>query len=121
MKVDVSFKYLTDSKLLDDVLDKNIKKLERRIQIYRKDAPIHVSVHLEKNPNKEQYFCKVNVYLPARLVVVDEKGTKPEVTLNKTFQAVSRQLRKVKYKVEKHLLGKGRESIKSCLDEDPLD
>ena len=103
MRIDVSCKYLERSDYIDTVLEKNFNKIERRLKIFHKDDPIHVSVHLEKNPHKEQYFCRTQVYLPARVVVAHEKGLTSSTAINKTFSALSKQLDKVKYKVEGHL------------------
>lgn len=103
MRVDVSYKYLERSDFIDNVLDKNIQKIARRIQIFRRDDPIHVSIHIEKNPHRDRYSCRGNIYLPARVLKVEEQGTDITLTINKTFSAFSKQLEKLKYKVEKHL------------------
>lgn len=116
MRTDVSFKYVERSKIVDAVLDKNFKKIERRVKIFRRDAPIHISVHIEKNPHREQYFCSTHIYLPSKLIKVDEKGLKIETVINKSFAAVSKQLDKIKYKVERHLQ-KGRTGLKDEIEE----
>ncbi|UCG35430.1 MAG: HPF/RaiA family ribosome-associated protein [Candidatus Omnitrophota bacterium] len=103
MRVDVSFKYLERSDFIDNVLDKNIKKIERRIKMFRRDDPVHVSVHMEKNPNREQYFCRTQVYLPSRVVMANGKGVNSSQVINKSFSALSKQLEKVKHRMERHL------------------
>lgn len=99
MRVDVSFKYVEKSSFLDNVLDHNFKKLERRIQIFRRDDPIHVSIHVEKNPHKDQFFCRSHLYLPtSKVLIADEKAKDSSLAINKAFTALSRQLNKEKYK-----------------------
>lgn len=103
MRVDVSFKYLERSEFIDNILEKNIKKMERRIKIFRRDDPIHISIHLEKHPHKEQYFCRAHIYLPARVLIAAEKSDSVSTAINKTFAAFSKQLDKLKYQVEASL------------------
>ncbi|UCC95729.1 MAG: HPF/RaiA family ribosome-associated protein [Candidatus Omnitrophota bacterium] len=103
MRVDVSFKHLARSEFIDNVIDKNLKKVERRIKIFRRDDPIHISIHVEKNPNREQYFCRTHIYLPSKVLVVDERGTNSSMAINKAFSAISKQLDKFKHKMERHL------------------
>lgn len=102
MRIDVSFKYLKKSEFIDNVLDNSFKKIERRVKMFRKGDPIHISVHLEKNPHKEQYFCRSHLYLPSsKVLAVDEKGSNASLAINKTFSALSKQLDKEKHKWQK--------------------
>ena len=55
MRVDVSFKHLPKSPLLETIIDKNIDKVQRRLKIFKSDEAIHLSFHLEKNPHRDQY------------------------------------------------------------------
>ena len=103
MRIDISFKYLESSEFVDNILDNNLKKIERRVQMFKKQSPIHISVHVEKNPHKEQYFCRSHLYLPSlRVLAVDEKARNASLAINKTFSALTKQLDKVKYKLESH-------------------
>lgn len=103
MRINVSLKYLEKNALIDDIIDKNLAKIERRVLLYRNNDPIHVSVHIEKNPHKEQYYCKTHVYLPARVLHTDGRGATIAVAVRIAFSALARQLTKVKSRVEKHL------------------
>ncbi|NQT27970.1 MAG: HPF/RaiA family ribosome-associated protein [Candidatus Omnitrophica bacterium] len=99
MRVEVSFKYLEKSDFMDNILEHNFKKLKRRIQIFRRSDPIHLSVHIEKNPHKDQFFCRSHLYLPiSKVLVVDEKARSSSLAINKAFSALSRQLNKEKHK-----------------------
>ena len=102
MRVDVSFKYLEKSDFINNVLENNFKKMRRRIQIFRRNDPIHISVHIEKNPHKEQFFCRSHLYLPtSKVLVADEKARNSSLAINKAFSALSKQLDKEKYKWQK--------------------
>ena len=104
MRVEVSFKYLERSDYIETILANDLRKIERRIKIFKKDDPVHVSVHIEKNPKKEQYFCRSHIYLPAsKVLVADEKGKKAGEAINKAFSALTKQLDKAKYKLERRL------------------
>jgi ribosome-associated translation inhibitor RaiA len=44
------------------------------------------------------------MYLPAsKVLVADEKGQNISLAINKSFAALTRQLSKLKYRLEKHL------------------
>ena len=104
MRVDISFKYLENSDFIDNVLGNNLKKIERRIKMFPRDDPIHISVHIEKNPHKEQYFCRSHIYLPSsKVLAAEEKGTSCSLAINKAFAALIKQLNKVKDIIEGHL------------------
>lgn len=103
MRVDISFKYMEKSEFIDNVLEKNVKKIGRRIKIFRNDDSIHLSVHLEKNPHREQYFCRTHIYLPSKVLNVEEKAERLTLAINKAFSALSKQLDKLKCKLESHL------------------
>lgn len=103
MRVDVSYKYLEKSELTTNILDNNLKKIERRVKMFKRDDPIHVSIHLEKNPHREQYFCRAHIYLPSKMLKAEEKGDTFSFATNKAFGALSKQLDKFKHKLERHL------------------
>tara|TARA_B100000315_G_C14584137_1_gene592012 strand:- start:2535 stop:2885 length:351 start_codon:yes stop_codon:yes gene_type:complete len=114
MRIDVSLKYLERSDFIENVLDNNFKKIERRIKIFRRDDPIHISIHIEKNPHKEQFFCRSHVYLPSsKVIAADEKGRNASVAINKAFSALNKQLDKEKHKWEKQRR-KGRRMVKTA-------
>jgi ribosomal subunit interface protein len=111
MRVDVSLKYLEHSEFIDNVLEKNLKKIERRIKMFKKDDAIHVSIHLEKNPHKEQYFCRTQIYLPSKVLRVEEKGDNFSLAINKAFLSLLKQLDKFKHKLEGHLRRRKKERV----------
>ncbi|MFA6282134.1 MAG: ribosome-associated translation inhibitor RaiA [Candidatus Omnitrophota bacterium] len=103
MRVDVSFKNLENSEFLQNVIDKDLEKIERRVQIFRKDDPIHVAITLEKSQHREEYTCNAHIYLPQHVLRAGEKDKRASSAINSTFSALSKQLDKLKYKVEAHL------------------
>ncbi|MFA5271778.1 MAG: ribosome-associated translation inhibitor RaiA [Candidatus Omnitrophota bacterium] len=109
MRVDVSFKNLENSEFIQNVLDKDLEKIERRVQIFRKEDPIHVAVTLEKSPHREEYTCNAHIYLPQHVLKAGEKDKRASSAINSTFSALSKQLDKLKYKIETHLQRKPKE------------
>ncbi len=106
MRVDLSLKYVDKSDFIDNVLDSNLRKIERRVKIFKRQDPIHISVHIEKNPHKDQFFCRSHIYLPtSKVLAADEKGTNSSIAINKAFSALSRQLNKEKGKWDKRRKG----------------
>ena len=72
--------------------------------MFRKDDPIHISVHIEKNPHKEQFYCRAHIYLPSsKVLIADEKGGNSSIAINKAFSALKKQLDKEKHKWDKQL------------------
>jgi len=103
MRVDVSFKYFKKSDFINNVIENNLKKIKRRIQIFPQSDPIHISIHIEKNPHKDQFFCRSHIYLPtSKVLVVDEKARDSALAINKAFSALSKQLGKEKHKKHSH-------------------
>jgi ribosomal subunit interface protein len=102
MRVDVSFKYIEKSDFIKNVLDNNLQKIQRRVKIFRRSDPIHISIHVEKNPHKDQFFCRSHIYLPtSKVIAADEKGRNSSIAINKTFAALAKQLDKEKHKWDK--------------------
>ncbi len=99
---------MKSSSVLDDILDKNIEKIDRRAKIFKNNSSLHLSVHIEKNPHKDQYFCWGQLYMPRK--VISARGNSRDIVLaiGKAFSALSKQMEKVKYKVERHLHKKGK-------------
>lgn len=104
MRIDMNYKYMEKSEYLDLVLEKNFKKILRHIKLFKEPESVHTSISLEKNPHREEYFCRVHMYVPnSKVLSAQEKGLKCEVAINKTFMAVLKQLDKLKHRVEKYL------------------
>ena len=103
MRVDLSLKNMVRSEFLENIVENDLKKVERRLKMFRDDSPIHISIHIEKNPRKEQYFCWINVYLPRKVIRVQNNSSDLPQAINKTFGALTKNLDKLKHKVERHL------------------
>jgi len=103
MRVDVSFKHLERSEIIDDIIDKDVKKVERRVKLFKTDEAIHLSVHVEKNPHKDDYFCWINMYMPSKVLKAQNRKPSLSVVINDSFSALVKQLDKFKYRIERHL------------------
>ena len=97
MKVDISFKNLSKSNLVDEVLDKNLLKIEKRIKNFDKDS-VHILIHVEKNPNHNEYFCNTCIYLPSKVIKAQTKELDLIKCIDKNFTNLIRQLNKLKSK-----------------------
>lgn len=103
MRVDVSFKHLERSPLLDNVVDKNLQKIERRVKIFKDNDVVHLSLHLEKNPHRDEYLCWTNIYLPSKVIKGQSKSGTAQHAMNDCFAALIKQLDKFKHRLESHL------------------
>ncbi|HDN86082.1 MAG: hypothetical protein DRP68_02920 [Candidatus Omnitrophota bacterium] len=103
MRVDVSMKNLERTNTLNEIIDKNIKKVEKRVKLFKKEVPVHLSLHLEKNPHKSQYFAWVNLYLPFKVLRAESTFSNVSRAIGECFSALIKQIDKFKHKLEKHL------------------
>lgn len=103
MRVDVTYKNLEKSELLESVIDKDLEKIGRRIQMFRESDPIHITIHLERSQHREEYLCNSHIYLPKHVLRADSRESNVATAINKAFAALAKQLDKLKHKVEKHL------------------
>ncbi|MEI8348740.1 MAG: ribosome-associated translation inhibitor RaiA [Candidatus Omnitrophota bacterium] len=103
MRVEVTYKNVEKSEFLENVIDKDLEKIGRRIQMFRENDPIHITVHLEKSQHCEEYLCNSHIYLPKRVLRADSRESNMATAINKAFAALAKQLEKLKCKVEAHL------------------
>ncbi|MCD6539105.1 MAG: HPF/RaiA family ribosome-associated protein [Candidatus Omnitrophica bacterium] len=108
MRVDVSFKNMEKSEYLEDIISKDVEKIKKRIRMFKSEDPVHLSLHLEKNPHKEQYSVAVNLYLPRKVLKAEEKYESVVLAINKSFLALIKQLDKHKALLERHLRKKSK-------------
>ncbi len=103
MRIDVSFKRMEPSKYLDDVINKDVAKIKKRMNILKSDEPVHISLHIEKNPHREEYLSWATLYMPRRVLKAQQRGPDAAIAVNKVTQALLRQINKYKTQFEKHL------------------
>lgn len=103
MRVDISFKHMERTSLIDNALDKNIKKIERRLKLFKDQESVHFSFHMEKNPHRNDYFCWANLYMPYKVIKASEHKQTPTLAINFCFSALTKQLDKVKHRIESYL------------------
>ena len=109
MRTNLTLKQISKTSVLEDTIDKNTEKIEKRLKKLKGETA-HLSIHIEKNPHKEQYYCWMNLYLPSKEIFVKEKLDSLLGCLSKTFLSLIKQVDKYKHRVEKHLLKKKRNS-----------
>lgn len=98
MKVDISFKNLNKSELIDNILDKNLTKIKNRIKNFNEDS-VRLSIHLEKNQNHNEYFCNTCLYIPKRVLKASTTDFDLIKSIDKNFSILVRHLDKLKSKV----------------------
>ena len=103
MRVDVSLKNMKSSQYLDNAMSKDVDKIRRRTKIFKKDDAIHLSLHLEKNYHREQYFAWANLYMPRKVFRAQQSAPEASLAVNKVSHALIRQIDKYKVVVERHL------------------
>ncbi|MFC1514981.1 HPF/RaiA family ribosome-associated protein [Candidatus Omnitrophota bacterium] len=103
MRVDISFKNMKSSDYLDNAISKDVDRIQRRTRIFKKDDAVHLSLHLEKNYHREQYFAWANLYMPRKVIRVQQQAPEASLAVNKVSHALIRQIDKYKVVVEKHL------------------
>ncbi len=97
MRVDISFKYMESNEFVDSVLENNFNRLQRHLKMLRSNSPVHISVHIEKNPHRQEYFCRAHIYLPrSKVLAATEKGNSAILAINKAFAALIRQVERIK-------------------------
>jgi len=105
MRTDLTLKNVQKTSVLEEAIKKNMNKVEKRLKKLKGDSA-HLSIHIEKNPHKEQYFCWMNLYLASKEIFVKEKLDSMLGCVTKAFLSLIKQIDKYKYKVERHLVKK---------------
>lgn len=103
MRVEVSFKHMKSSDYLDNVISKDVEKVRKRIKIFKRDDPVHLSLHIEKNPHKEEFLSWANLYMPKKVIKSQQKDRDPSISINKVVQMLIRQIDKYKIIFERRL------------------
>ena len=102
MRTELTIKNINRTEILEKTVDANADKVVKRLKRLKEESS-HLSVHIEKNPHKEQYYCWLNLYLPSKVVHIKETANTLTKSLSKAFNALLIQIDKYKYKVERHL------------------
>ncbi len=113
MRVDTSFKNMKASAILKSIVEKNVEKISRRLKVVKKEEAVHISVHIEKNPHKEQFFCWATIYMPTKVITAKRSDNDVFSAVNNVFSALSKQMERVKHRIDRHLVKKNRRSFKN--------
>jgi ribosome-associated translation inhibitor RaiA len=103
VRIEASFKNLEKSMLVEQVIQKNIKKIERRVRLFKNKDALRLSLHLEKNPHRDEVLCWANFYLPFKVLKAHSNNENLTKAITQTFSALIRQLDKLKHRLETHL------------------
>lgn len=102
MRTEISLKNINRTESLVQAIEDDADKVAGRLRRLKEESS-HLSVHVEKNPHKEQYYCWLNLYLPSKVIHVRETMSTLSKATTKAFHALLIQVDKYKYKVERHL------------------
>jgi ribosome-associated translation inhibitor RaiA len=102
MRTDLTIKNVTRNEHFDEVLSVHEEKVIKRLKRLKEELA-HLSVHAEKNPHKEEFYCSLNLFLPAKVIHIREKHHTLEGCVVDSFSRLLIQIDKYKHKIEKHL------------------
>lgn len=95
MRVDLILKNIRRTKVLGEVIEKDVEKIERHIRTFSDDA-LHLEIRLEKSPHKDDYEAWMGIYLPKKIVRAHEHAEDKLTCINETTKALIRQIEKIK-------------------------
>ena len=107
MRIDISFKNITSTKVLQGIVEKDVAKVKRRTRMFKTDEAIHLVISAEKNPHKELFSVSLKLFLPRKIIKVEEENKNLPKAFSEAFSALVKQIDKYKHMLEKHL-GKKR-------------
>jgi len=102
MRLDVTLKNVVGNKLFDETVAMNEEKVAKRLKRLKEELA-HLSVHVERNPHKEEFYCGLNLFLPSKVVHIQEKHHTLEGCVTESFSRLLIQIDKYKHKIERHL------------------
>ncbi|MCD6134995.1 MAG: HPF/RaiA family ribosome-associated protein [Candidatus Omnitrophica bacterium] len=103
MRIDISLKNIASTKVLQDILEKDISKVKRRVRMLKKDEALHLIISGEKNPHKELFSVSLKLFLPHKTIKVEEENKNLAKAFNGAFAALVKQIDKYKHMLERHL------------------
>jgi RNA polymerase sigma factor (sigma-70 family) len=106
MNVHFSYK-IEKTAYLENLLQKNIEKLQRYLQVFRPDL-VHLKGIVEENTPKEGYACSLNLRLPSGQLAAHEGSSTLDVAVKTAFDAITEQLKKHKELLRDHHKGHRR-------------
>ena len=109
MRVDLILKNIKKTRVLGEVIEKDVEKIERHIKGFE-DAPVHLEVKLERSLHRKEYEAWMGLYLPRKVVRVHEHADDKLTCINITTKALIRNLEKIKDQMDRSH-SKGRKSV----------
>lgn len=103
MRIDVSFKNMKSSDYLENIIAKDVEKVKKKTKMFKNEEVVHLSLHLERNPHREEYLAWATLYLPKKVLKSQSSSDSLPSAINKTFLGLLRQVDKYKILIERHL------------------
>lgn len=100
MRVDLVLKNIRRTRVLGDVVEKDVEKIERHLKTFG-DSPIHLEIRLERSLHKKEYEAWMGLYLPKKVLRAHEHSEDKLTCINITTKALIRQLEKVKTQMDR--------------------
>lgn len=94
MRVEWNLNDVEISDGLRDHMEERIAKLDKRLGSWADDAR-QILVTFEQVGNKEQWKCKLNLYLPQRQIHAEEVREEKKTAFNSAFDDLMRQEKKM--------------------------
>ena len=91
----IEIKHVGATKLVHDLLDDLIDRLEGKLSHFRGDA-LSVHVVFDENGTHKLYRTAVTCHVPGRLVAAHQENRNPGASIRKAFAEVERQIEKYK-------------------------
>ena len=95
MRVDLVLKNIRKTKVLGEVIEKDIEKIENHLQSFT-DVPLHLELRLERSVHKKEYELWMGLYLPKKVLRVHEHAEDKLTCVNSAAKSMIRQIEKVK-------------------------
>jgi len=103
MQVDVYLKNIRKTRLLGEAIEKDLQKIQRRVNMFKTDSNIRFELKLEKLGHHDEYTASANLVLPRKKLHVTETASNKVECVNNLTKALIKQLDKFKSQVERHL------------------
>ncbi len=108
MRTEMTLKKVVRNELFDETVAMNEEKVEKRLKRLKEESA-HLSIHVEKNPHKEEFYCGLNLFLPSKVIHIQERYHTLEGCVTDSFSRLLIQIDKYKHKIERHLQKRARD------------
>jgi len=103
MQVDVYLKNIRKTRLLGEAIEKDLQKIQRRVNMFKDSSNIRFELKLERLGHQTEYTASANLIMPRKKLHVTETAENKVECVNNLTKALIKQLGKFKGQVERHL------------------